>query len=374
MHMRVVLVTALICSTTLLTAAPQSARATSQKPPTLAERFPPPPGYGVEQDVESDSMRSFSTATDVRGHIIRRYVQAGDDGPTSVPDIARYFADLLHAQGGSLFDDRINNRAGRLDGRIPGPRPVWLHVEINDDGGALDITALEESAASTREMPLEDTRIAGSWATTEAFTEMATADRASAVRVRDALSALVAPTFKPLLGWAWQVTAEELRDGSAATTTTLPYRVRVSGVQRSQACATCPVTADTQSVTAFTMDVNRIESLGALDPTTAPAQGVFLDPGFMPSAQVTHFLDGAKILVTRANRPALFLSIDREGPDGRRLAQLNPAYFEARRDRSAPQFVVIDIPWKHGVGEVSLYQRDLVDAFLASAKLADLLK
>jgi len=411
MHLRVVLVTALACSSAFLTAAPQPVQATRQKAPTLTERFPPPPGYGVEQDVESDSMRSFSTATDVRGHIIRRYVQAGDDGPTSVPDIARYFADLLHAQGGFLFDDRVNNRAGRLDGRIPGLRPVWLHVEINDDGSALDITALEESAASARDMPLEDTGVAGTWAATEALADMAAADRPGALKARDALSALAAPLFRPLQGWAWQLTAEVLSDGSAATTATSPYRVRLAGLQRSQACATCPALTDTQKVTAFTMDVNRVESLGDIVQDTVRSEGFFLNPGFMSSAEVTRFKEGGRVLVTRPGRPALFVPVtretyleariryaqgangnvdelrkelatlsadDRSAPAGdslgRPIARLNPAYFEAGRDRAAPHFIVIDIPWKYGIDEVSLYQRDLVDGFLANAKLTDLVK
>ncbi len=40
---------------------------------------------------------------------------------------------------------------------------------------------------------------------------------------------------------------------------------------------------------------------------------------------------------------------------------------------AAAQFLVIDVPWKYGVGEVSLYQRDLVETFLASAALTNLL-
>lgn len=312
MKRHVALALALACCSALLAAGPLEER---QKTPSLAERFPAPPGYSVEQDTESDGARDFSTASGVRGHMLRRFVQAGDDGPMTPPDIARYFADQLHAQNGFLFDDRMNSRSGRLDGRIPGPRPVWLHVDINDDGNVLDVIALEERAASTREMPVEETRITGSWTTGE---------------TRDALSALAVPFFKPFQGWAWHVTVEELHDGSAQADSAHPYRVRLSGRQRSQACATCPVTTDAQDVAAFTMDVNRVE---------------LLDPGFTPTGQITRLRDGGKILITR--------------PDSA---------------RSAPHFAVIDIPWKYGVGEVSLYQRDLVEAFLASPRLADLVK
>ena len=298
MKRHVALAFALTCSTALLAASPQPQR---QKSPSLAERFPAPPGYSVEQDTMSEGTRDFSIATGVRGRILRRFVQAGDDGPAGVAEIVRYFADLLRAQGGVLFDDRLNSRAGRLDGRIPGARPVWLHVDINDESSVLDIIALEETAPSERQMPVDETRIGGSWTTGEAFVAMPEADRAMAMRTRDALSALAAPFFRPFQGWAWRVTVEELRDGSTSSASTYPYRVRVSGRQRSQACATCPVTTDTQDVTMFT--------------------------------------------ITRAD----------------------PA-------RSAPPFAVIDVPWKSGVGEVSLYQHDLVEAFLRSAALADLVK
>lgn len=324
MTLRAAITIALTCSIPL--AAAQS------KTPSLAERFPVPDGYSAEQDTESDGAQNFSTANDVRGHILRRFVQAGDDGPKPVAEIVRFFADRLHAQNGFLFDDRFSSSGGRLDGRIPGPKPVWLHVDITDEGRGLDIIALEESAASTRPMPIEEASIAGSWSTGEMFVDMPAADRVNALRARDALATLAEPFFKPFQGWAWRVTVEELRDGStrAPIDSTPPYRVRVSGRQRSQACATCPVTTDAQDVTVFTMDVNRAESL---------------DPGSTPTGAITRFKDGGKILITRADRAG-----------------------------STPHVAVIDLPWKYGVGEVSLYQRDLVEFFLASARLADLVK
>jgi hypothetical protein len=411
MAARVILVVVAACSTVVLGASPRVPQSSRQNSPTLAERFPPPPGYGVEQDVESDGTRNFSTGTGIRGHIIRRFVQAGDDGPAGVPDIARYFADLLHAQNGVLLDDHLNNRVGRLDGRIPGPHPIWLHVDITDDGSVLDIVALEEAAASTRDMPVEEARASGSWTTGDTLVDTAAADRALVIHMRDALSSLAAPAFRPYSGWAWRVTAEDANPGSVATTTMSPYRVRLSGLARMQPCATCPVTTDTRAVTAFTMDVNRVESLGDLDTSTPRSDAFFIDPGFTPSGSVTRFKGGARILVTRAGRPALFLPVANEvylaaqvrfaeaagsttdairselaglSPEarntpahdalGRGIVRLNPSYFEPGRDRASAHFAVIDTPWKYGVGEVSLYQRDLVDGFLGSAALADLLK
>jgi len=285
------LAAALACCSALLAA---SQTVPGPKSPTLAERFPAPPGYSVEQDTASEGSRDFSSATGVRGRMLRRFVQAGDDGPSGVAEVARYFADLLHAQGGVLLDDRLNSNTGRLDGRIPGPRPVWLHVDITDGSGVLDIIALEETTATARPMPIEEARIAGSWAVGETFVDMPAADRAIALGKRDALAALAMPMFKPLQGWVWRVTAEELRGGGSPTPSPYPYRVRISGRLISQACATCPATTDNEEVTVFTMDVNRS--------------------------------------------------------------------------------AVIDAPWKRGVGEVSLYQWELVDKLLSSAALAELIK
>jgi hypothetical protein len=298
----------------MLSAAPQVKSPSPKQLPTLVERFPPPPGYSVEQDVESEGARSFSTASDVRGHILRRFVQAGDDGPTSVPEIVRYFADLLHEQNGFMFDDRLNNVSGRLDGRIPGPRPVWLHVEINDSGSVLDITALEEpTAAPSRDMPVEEWRIAGSWSAGDSAT---------------AIAAVLAPAFRPYQGWAWSVVPGDT-----------PSQSRVTGFQRSQACATCAIVTAADRVVLLNVHIN--------DSSLVPS-------GFAMTGSVTKFRDGGRILIAQPG--------------------LSSADFEAARARAAAHFAVIDLPWKYAVGEVSLYQYDLVDAFLATAALMDLVK
>ncbi len=416
MPSRAALAIALACSTALFASPQRQAPASPAKTPTLAERFPVPDGYSAEQDTESDGTQNFSTAHDIRGHILRRFVQAGDDGPKPVAEIVRFFADRLHAQNGVLFDDRFSSAGGRLDGRIPGPKPVWLHVDITDEGRGLDIIALEESAASARTMPVDEASIPGSWSTSEMFVDMPAGDRAAAIRTRDAVAALASPSFRPYQGWAWRASIEDFQDNSAATASTFPYQVHVFGLQRSQPCATCAITTDTHGVTAFTVDINRVESLGEPDQATLTTEGFFLDPGFAPSGQVTSFNDGGKVLITRAGRPALFVPVTRdaylqaritftqstgvalpgagvedlrkelaalsaddkkvpaEDPVGRRVARLNPAYFEAGRARTAPHFAVIDIPWKYGVHEVSLYQRDLVEQFLKTTVLADLVK
>jgi hypothetical protein len=230
--------------------------------------------------------------------------------------------------------------------------------------------------------------------------------------VRDALAALAAPAFRPYQGWAWQVTSEDLPDGALSTTSTYPYRVRVAGLRRSQACATCAVSTDTRGVTIFTVEVNHVEALGELDTATLATDGFFVDPGFVSTSQVTPFRSGGRILVTATGRPALFEPVTRDeylqariryaessgnsagagalrqelsglssedkrapatNTAGRRIAKLNAAYFTAGAGRATAQFLVIDVPWKYGVGDVSLYQRDLAETFLASAALTDLL-
>ena len=233
---------------------------------SLADRFPPPPGYTSEQDVESDGTRNFSTATGVRGHILRRFVQAGDD-KAGVAQIAGYFADRIHEQGGSLFDDRLNNVNGQLDGRIPGDKPVWLHVDISDEGGVIDIVALEERTPTAREMPVEEFRVAGTW---------------SAAPGIAAIAEKIAPLFQPYRGWDWRLVGED------------PNRVRLVGLARSQACATCSIISDTHDVTVATFDI-------------------------------------------RAGR------------------------------------VAVDIPSRHGVGEVSLYQQQLIEKIM-TARLTDLVR
>lgn len=449
----------LVCSVPLVASPQRTAPSAQSKTPSLAERFPVPDGYSAEQDTESDGTQNFSTANDVRGHILRRFVQAGDDGPKPVAEIVRFFAGRLRAQNGFLFDDRFSSGGGRLDGRIPGPKPVWLHVDISDEGRGLDIIALEETTASTRPMPVEETSIPGSWSTGETFVDMPSADRAGALRARDAIAALASPSFRPYQGWAWRVTVDDFQDNSAGSATTFPYQVGVFGFPRSQPCATCPVTTDTHGVTAFTVDVNRVESIGEPDQATLKAEGFFIDPGFTTTGQITPFKDGGRILITRVGRPALFVPVTRDaylqarirytqtmggavgsaldaavvefekamkelektnpaaakqaraefaesrkantgstgaGVDalkqelaalsveekrapaedlvGRKVVRLNPAYFESGRPRTAPHFAVVDVPWKYGVHEVTLYQRDLVEKFLTSVPLAELVK
>lgn len=314
MTTRAVIAALLIGSTPTL-AMPQRRAASAQtKAPTLAQRFAPPPGYSAEQDVESEGARSFSTAADVRGHIIRRFVQAGDDGPMAPWEIARYFAELLHTQGGAMYDDRVSSTGGRLDGRIPGARPVWLHVDINDSGNVLDIIALEEAAASTKELPLEETTITGTWTNSSATPE---------------LNAAMSRAFSPYQGWAWKFEKRQAGDATTSTASSTVSQMQLTGRSRSQLCATCPIGTDTADLLILTIDVNRLEN------------------GLVSALQ-----DDSRVLVTRAGRQT----------------RLSPP------DRAGEPFIVIDLPWKRGIGEVSLYQHDLVEALLSSPKLTDLVK
>lgn len=397
MIIRAAIAIALMWSVSILATPQRRTSPAPVKPPTLAERFPPPRGYSVEQDVESEGTRSFSTASDVRGHILRRFVQAGDDGPTRVPEIARYFAELLHAEGGVMFDDRLSNTGGRLDGRIPGARPTWLHVDINDSGSVLDIIALEEGAAAAREILNEETSIAGTWTNDGAPLQVA---------------AVLSRAFSPYLGWAWQLSAHALSDGSRETVATTQSRLSLSGRQRSQSCASCPVVTDTTDVTVMSIDLNRLESIADRDATTIADDGFVIDPGFAVSSPVTRFRDGTRVLITGPGRPLLLVPATRGAylqsqirraladrsasldvlqteftalsPDGRnapatdalgrRVLMLNPAYFEGGRDRRAPHFAVIDVPSKYGAGEVTLYQHDLIELLFNSPNLTDIVK
>ena len=191
-------------------------------PVTLAARIALPEGYVSEQDTESDGAFDFVTAPAVHGHILRRFVQPDDD-KTNVLDIVAHFAGELHRRGGVVLSDRLNDLVGRIDGRIPGTRPVWLHVDVSDQGGLIDVLMLEERQPVAREIPVEESAVPGTWSS-----EMPAADR-------------IAPLFQPYRGWAWRV----VPDGN---------RARVVGFARSQACSTCPVVTDTTPVTLATFD------------------------------------------------------------------------------------------------------------------------
>ena len=115
--------------------------------------------------------------------------------------------------------------AGRIDGRIPGAKPVWLHVEVSDEGGLIDVVVLEERQPVAREIPVEESAVPGTWSS-----DLPIGDR-------------LAPIFQPYRGWAWHVVADA-------------GRVRVFGFARTQACATCPVVTDTVPVTLATLDAD----------------------------------------------------------------------------------------------------------------------
>ena len=184
----------------------------------IVDRVSLPAGYGSEQDTESDGAFDFAQAAGVRGHILRRFVQPGDD-KSAVADIVGHFAAEIHQQGGVVLSDRLNNVTGRIDGRIPGAKPLWLHVDVSDEGGLIDVLLLEERAPVAREIPVEETSVPGTWSS-----DLAIGDR-------------LAPIFQPYRGWEWHLVA----DGAD--------RARLFAQARSQACATCPVLTDKTPVT-----------------------------------------------------------------------------------------------------------------------------
>jgi hypothetical protein len=196
----------------------------SAPPVPLAQRIPLPAGYASEQDTESDGVFDFATARGVRGHILRRFVQPGDD-KSNVLEVVAHFAGELHRQGGIVLNDRLNDLAGRIDGRIPGAKPVWLHVDVSDEGGLIDVVMLEERQPVAREIPVEESAVPGTWSS-----DLPIGDR-------------LAPIFQPYRGWAWHAVA----DGA---------RVRVFGFARSQACATCPVVTDSMPITLAIFDAS----------------------------------------------------------------------------------------------------------------------
>jgi hypothetical protein len=192
----------------------------------LSERIALPAGYASEQDTESDGAFDFAQAPGIRGHILRRFVQPGDD-KTSVFDIVGYFAGEIHRQGGIVLKDRLNNLTGRIDGRIPGAKPLWLHVDVSDEGGVIDVLLLEERQPAAREIPVEERAVPGTWS--------------SDVPLGDRL----APIFQPYRGWAWRLVPEG------------PDRARLFALARSQACAACQVVTDTTPVTIATFDLTQ---------------------------------------------------------------------------------------------------------------------
>jgi hypothetical protein len=218
-----------------------------QAPLTLADRLPLPDGYGSEQDTEADGVRDFSTAAGVRGHILRRFVQSGDD-KASVIDLVAYFSSVIRDSGGRVFDDRMNNIAGRLDGRVPGPRPLWVHIDVSDEGGVVDMLLLEERRASAdaapaaREMPVEEIKVPGRWSTGIA-PGVSPADSSAVVGIRDQLAAQLAPIVQPYRGWDWHLVVESRR------------QIRLFGFARTQACATCAVVTGTREVTVANFDL-----------------------------------------------------------------------------------------------------------------------
>jgi len=191
----------------------------------LPQRVALPDGYGSEQDTESDGAFDFAQAPGVRGHILRRFVQAGDDKASGAALIG-FFAGEIHRQGGVVLIDRLNNVAGRIDGRIPGQKPLWLHVDVSDEGGVIDVLLLEERQPVAREVPLEETAVPGTWTSEAAF------------------GPRLAPIFQPYRGWEWHL-ALEGQD-----------HARLFALARTQACASCPVVTDKTAVTIATFDIN----------------------------------------------------------------------------------------------------------------------
>jgi hypothetical protein len=115
----------------------------------LAARIALPDGYASEQDTESDGAYNFAQAPGVRGHILRRFVQSGDD-KTAPRDLIDFFANAIRRQRGVVLIEGSNNVTGRIDGRIPGTKPLWLHVEVSDEGGVVDVLLLEEQKPAAR--------------------------------------------------------------------------------------------------------------------------------------------------------------------------------------------------------------------------------
>ena len=422
MYFRAALVLTLASVVTFVAAPAATSHIPQQRQPSLAERLPAPDGYEVVRNYESDGTQDFVAARATKGHILMRNMSADDDStPMTTEAVLRYYADIIHQQGGAVFDDRLARTNGRLDGRIPATKPVFVHVDVSDEGRSVTVVALEENPATIRETPTEEEAIVGSWDAQVNFKEMVATDRPAASEYHQRVAGRVAPLFAPLRGWSWHMDLEELTDGSRATASSLPYRLRAYALAKWQNCATCPVGTDTQARTVFTLDINRVESLGDADQATLSADGFFLDPAAVATTpQVAQFKQGGRLLIVQAGRPPLYVPATREAyararirfmqsaagtpgagtltadlekvtqdlagmsaddrrapatdPLGRAVVTMNADYFDRSRGRTAPHFVVIDMPTRYDIGEASLYQQRLIDRFITTFALTDLVK
>jgi hypothetical protein len=140
------------------------AAALPQDRPTLAQRFPVPDGYAlVDDDSETGTLDVF-LARGRRGTILRRTLEAKPGATVSVAGVARVFGDRVRGAGGTIHGDRMTNAGGLLDGRIPGERPVWLHLDISDTGRSVAMVALDEAPGQPAvAVPVEEIRIPGAW-------------------------------------------------------------------------------------------------------------------------------------------------------------------------------------------------------------------
>lgn len=289
---------ALLCTVALT--LPAAAR---QDPPALTARFPAPDGYRVIDEDGGNGTGDFVFARGVTGRQLRRTLEAPDGAQVSTLGVARHFAERLRTQGGVMFADRINHGGGRLEGRIPGERPVWLHVDITDEGRSIGMVAIEqEPGAPATDLPVGETRIPGAWGVGENLYNMTAADRPAAMAVRTAVASLVAPVLSPYLGWAWRASTEDLADVTLAAPGAFPYRVHVFGLMRSQECPACPIITDTHGVTMVRLEINYVEALGERDQATLVAEGFFLEPSFGDDRR----------LFTRQGRPPLWVPVTRE--------------------------------------------------------------
>jgi hypothetical protein len=378
--------------------APALAQKTPSRPALLADRIPVPDGYSVEQDVEANDRRNFGPVQNVNGHILRRFVQAGDDGPSSPAAIAAFYANFVIDQQGVVIADTANDTVGAFDGRLPGAKPVWLHVDINSAGGILDVIALEETATPLTPVPVPERQLAGAWIVEPLPASLPVSLREAATRARDAVAAALSASVQPPRGWQWHIAVDTGADGALA--------VRVDGARVWQTCATCATTADAERTVLMRVTFSRPEAVADRDAATAPEAGLFVAPQMAGTGTVTPFVtpfhDGTRVLVTSSTAP-LFAPVTRErylsaqAAAARRsdaalaatvdaqVAALAPAERTApaadrygraivQANPAAGPFAVIELPWMQGASTASLYQRELVEAVLASPSLAALVR